>query len=243
MVRKGKPVLEFDHTIVANEYGFYCMPDAYFGREVGNVLRNGGVYEPATLKFLTRHIGTGDVVSGGAFVGDFFPALCSALAPKAQLHSFEPLPITFAACQETIRLNGLTSVKLHQVAVGDKPDTVMMQVARPGGDSLAAGAKIVSDVAKSDPRVVPVKLATIDSLVPKSRKVSVLHLDVEGFEIPALNGATRILRDHAPMVLLESGRAWQDRQYLERLNDLAPGAEYRLAGSIERNAIYISDPV
>jgi FkbM family methyltransferase len=234
-----EPEFAFDFTVSANEYGFYCVPRAYQGRGIPNLLAKGGVYEPKTLRFLRRQLGTGDIVTGGAFVGDFFPALCDALAPKAQLHSFEPVDLSYHACNETIRLNRLRNVRLHNVAVGDRDDTVTMQVARPGGRKIAAGEKIVADAPADDARFVSVPLVTIDSLVPKTRKVSVLHLDVEGFERQALKGAARILTDHTPLVVLESGKAWRNRTYLDDLAALAPKAGYHLAGEIEKNAIFI----
>ncbi len=234
-----EPAEAFDFTVSANEYGFYCVPRAYRGRGIPTLLANGAVYEPKTLRFLRRQLGSGDIVTGGAFVGDFFPALCECLAPKAHLHSFEPVDLSYRACLETIRLNGLANVRLHNVAVGDCDDVVTMQVARPGGKKIAAGEKIVANRAADDARFVSVPLVTIDSLVPKSRKVSVLHLDVEGFERKALRGATRILNDHAPLVVLESGKAWLSRTYLADLAALAPKAGYRFAGQIEKNAIFI----
>lgn len=230
----------FEFTISTNEYGFYCVPREYHGRGIPSLLASGAVYEPKTLRFLRRHLGTGDIVTGGAFVGDFFPALCQRLDPKAHLHSFEPVSLSYQACLETIRLNGLKNVKLHNVAVGDREDTVSMQVARPGGKRIAAGEKIIADAPADHPQFESVPLVTIDSLVPKSRKVSVLHLDVEGFEGKALIGAARILADHAPLVVLESGKAWRNRTYLDELATLAPKAGYRLVGEIEKNAIFLA---
>ncbi|MDU8927937.1 FkbM family methyltransferase [Alisedimentitalea sp. MJ-SS2] len=237
---KQTKALDFEHSILANEYGFYCVPHDYLGREIADILNRGGVYEPATLRFLRRHLGGGDIVTGGAFIGDFIPALAARLAPKARIHTFEPVPISHDACQETIRLNGLKNVKLHNIAVGDKAGTVTLQIARPSGRKIAAGEKVVTDLPSGDHRTIDVDLKTIDSLVPKSRKVSVLHLDVEGFEEQALRGATRILNDHAPMVLLESGKAWRDRAFLNVLDELAPKAGYQRAGAIERNTIFLA---
>lgn len=197
------------------------------------------MYEPRTLRFLRRHLGNGDIVTGGAFIGDFFPALCENLAPKARLHSFEPVPVSFVAAQETMRLNGLGNVALHRVAVGAEEATVTLQIARPSGKKIAAGEKIVTDMEADDQRAISVPLVTIDSLVPKSRKVSLLHLDVEGFEQNALAGSARILNDHAPLVVLESGKAWRNRAFSETLNRLAPKAGYRCVGEIERNGIFL----
>lgn len=231
-------IADIPHAILSNEYGFYCVPNEYRDRGIATLLRNGDVYEPRTLRFLRRHIGTGDVVSGGAFVGDFFPALCEVLAPKAKLHSFEPVPVSFAAAQETLRLNGLSSVALHPVAVGAEQATATIQIARPSGKKIAAGERIVSTMVADGKMAIEVDLTTIDQLVPKSRKVSLLHLDVEGFERNALAGSVRILTKNKPLVVLESGKPWKNRGFAETLNTLAPDAGYRFMGEIEKNGIF-----
>ena len=64
--------MEFDYRICVNEYGFYCVPDAYAKREIPKILAQGGVYEPNTLALLARRAQGGDIVTGGAFIGDFF---------------------------------------------------------------------------------------------------------------------------------------------------------------------------
>lgn len=227
-----------DFSIIANEYGHYCMPNRYAHRQISKLLMGGGVYEPATLRFLRRHLGSGDVITGGAFIGDFFPALHEVLAETSQIHSFEPNPVSFDAALKTIAVNGLKRVQLHPVAVGDQPDTLMLQVSRHNGKAIAAGERIVDDMDVSDARGLPVSVRRIDDLVDKDRMVTVLHLDVEGFETKALQGAKRVLTANRPLVLLEAGRPWQQRHFCAVLNDLVEHDTYTQVGVIERNAIY-----
>ncbi|WP_172676963.1 FkbM family methyltransferase [Aestuariivita boseongensis] len=231
-------IAEIPHAIFSNEYGFYCVPNEYHERKIATLLKNGDVYEPHTLRFLRRQVGQGDIVTGGAFIGDFFPALCEVLAPKAKLHSFEPVPISFAAALETVRLNGLSSVALHPVAVGAEDGTAAIQIARRSGKKIAAGERIVDTMIADGKIAIEVKVKTIDSLVPKSRKVSLLHLDVEGFEQSALEGSARILNDNKPLVVLESGKPWKNRTFAQKLNSLVPDAGYRFMGEIEKNGIF-----
>ncbi len=234
--------VDFEHAVAANEYGFYCIPTAYLHREMPALLNSGGVYEPDTLKFLRRQLGTGDIATGGAFIGDFFPALSSALAPTARLFSFEPSPLSFDAATETVRLNGLKNIHLSPVAVGAEKGTLPLRIARKDGTIVAAGETLSPDLAMDDSRVIPVEVTTLDTLVPKSRKVSVLHLDVEGFEEQALRGGTRLINDHAPLVMLEAGKPWKWRHFTQVLAEIAPKSGYRFSGEIERNAIFRPDP-
>ena len=41
---------DFAYDVVANRYGFYCMPMDYRHREICQTIAKGGIYEPETLE-------------------------------------------------------------------------------------------------------------------------------------------------------------------------------------------------
>ena len=230
--------VDFEYEIVANEYGFYCMPKAFFGRKLPQILANGGVYEPATLKLMARILRRGgDVVTGGAFVGDFLPALSSALVPGALTHTFEPNPIARDAARLTCWLNELDNVVMHDCAVGDDAGQLQLQVAKPDGTPMAARAKIVEKTGAGETINVDVK--KLDVLVDAKRPVAIVHLDVEGHEWPSLVGAQDIIAANFPCIIIEAEKGWKSRKIEAGLTELFPEAGYCRAGSIERNVIYI----
>ena len=227
-----------DMLFAVNEYGFYCVPAEFKNREVPKILFAGGVYEPSTIKLLrrlTKRQG-GDIVTGGAFVGDFFPAISECLTAKQRLISFEPNPISYAACSYTAKLNGVTNLDLHPVAVGKEDATLPLQIQRSGGSAMGARAKIAETHTEGETIEVDVK--TLDGLLEKSKKVSVLHLDIEDHEEPALWGATETIKRDKPVVILEAGRPWQQRNYLQVLNDICGENAYDFFGAVDRNAVY-----
>ena len=230
--------LSFDSDFSANEYGFYCSPTDFQGGPISQALKSGKAYEPETLKFMRRHIGSGDVISGGAYIGDFFPALCDALDGNAQLHSFEPNPMCFEAAEHTIFLNDLDNIQFHPVAIGERPDKIVLKVERRSGEKTAASGKLIVGMALQDERGIEVDVVTLDSLIPANRKVSMLHLDVEDYEISALKGAVRILNDHRPIILAEARKHRKRIRVNTCLQELVPAANYTYVGTIEHNAIY-----
>ncbi|MDF1854923.1 FkbM family methyltransferase [Pseudooceanicola sp.] len=232
---RGVP--SFDHMIASNQYGFYCIPQAYAKRKVPTVLRQGQVYEPDTLALMRRKSGLGDVIAGGGFIGDFFPALSEALAATAVLHSFEPNPLSHEAACHTIGLNRLENVCLHPVAVGESPGTLPLLVSRGANNAMAARAKIVADRIEGETIDVPV--TTLDNLIGKDRAVSILQLDIEGHELPAVLGAKRIISRNRPMIILEAARRHRQKFYERALNQHFPDIGYRMAGVIERNCIFL----
>ena len=230
--------LGFDTVTAVNRYGFYCIPAQFKGREVSKLLLKGQVNEPRTLELIRARARDGDVISGGAFVGDFLPAIAQALAGGARLHSFEPNPPSFQATQATLALNRLENVDLHPVAVGAEKGVLPLQVTGKGGNALGGKSSIVAD--HEEGRTIEVPVATLDDLVPAKRKVSVLHLDVEGFEMPAVMGAARIIRDNAPVLVLEVVGPNRRSEYLDQLRAAFPQQDYRLIGAMERNAFYVA---
>ncbi len=229
---------DFPHFIAENQYGRYCVPDAFADREVPELLAAGQVYEPRTIARLRHLMGSGDIVTGGAFVGDFLPALAESLHPQAQIHTFEPAPMTHAAAAHTLHINGLRDVTLHNVAVGDAPATLPLQLSRfDGGPQMAAAAKLAPG--ETGGHVVNVPVVRLDDLIPEERIVSVLHLDVEGFELRALMGAQRLIRRNAPVIVLEAAKRRMQMLYKRTLRQHFPHLQYHVSEVIENNAIFL----
>ncbi|WP_238366426.1 FkbM family methyltransferase [Mesobacterium pallidum] len=237
MPRRTIPGLDFDHMMVANRHGIYCLPTEFAEREIGMILTRGKVYEPDMLHFLCTRLGDGDIVTGGAFIGDFLPALSAAMAPGALIHTFEPHPVSFVAAETTLRLNRIGNVHISPVAVGEAPTKLPLKITRAGsGAAIAAGSRIVET---ADAGTIEVEVVRLDDLVDASRRVGVLHLDIEGHEAPALVGAARILSDNHPLVVLEAGKPAQRAAFLDQLETLVPAAAYRIGGVIENNTIFV----
>jgi FkbM family methyltransferase len=162
------------------------------------------------------------------------------MAPNTMLHTFEPVPTSFQAAQETIRLNRLTAVTIHPFGVGEEPSKMPLLIKRPSGKSISAGERVVENLEADGDRVLEIDVKTIDSLVPEDRPVSLIHLDVEGFEPAALSGAARIVGDYRPMVVTEGEKPWKVRAVVQMLNANSRNKEYRLMGVIENNAIFVA---
>ncbi|MEH6646626.1 FkbM family methyltransferase [Sulfitobacter sp.] len=131
--------------------------------------------EPRTLSLIPQFVGNGDIVSGGAFVGDFLPFMSRTLKRGAYVHSFEPNPTGFAAATMTLALNDIKNVKLSPVAVGRETAVLPLMVSAAAGKEMGGSSKIVE--ALEEGRTIDVDIVRIDDLVPEARKVSVLQLD------------------------------------------------------------------
>ncbi len=230
---------DIDFHIYANRHGFYAIPDQFKDLHIPKRLEQGNVYEPRTIEFICNHAGTGDVVTGGAFIGDFLPAISRSLAEGAMLHSFEPHPISHAAASKTLEVNGIQNAVLHNKAVGaDEGNAALSLINQKHGGTIAGGtARIDLERNGNDENFVDVDMTTIDKLIPQDRMVSVMHLDVEGFERSALRGAVETVTRCKPILILE----WRTITP-EWLNATFPGCNYVATSFFEKNQFYIHLP-
>lgn len=168
----------------------------------------------------------------GTFFGDFLPAL-SRDAPKSRIWAFEPNPENFKCAFVTAYLNGLSNVELHNAALGETRGYLPLLITDLSGRSLGGGSRIADDDVYygSKALTVLVKTVSIDDIVPPDRCVSIIQLDVEGYEKFALTGAIRTIRRWRPTLVLE---ILPDESWLsEQLYPLG----YRIEGNLHENTV------
>lgn len=216
--------------VFQNEYGRYAVPAGLDDRPAVKRITAGKVYEPQTLAFMREHAGDGDIIHAGTFFGDFIPALSTALAPGATLWAFEPNPVSHAHAAETIALNDLANVRLANAALSDWPGELLFCTHDEAGAPLGGLAHLVETEA---PGVTRVAAAMLDYAVPLDRPVSILQLDVEGHERPALLGAWHLINRWRPILVLEAF------DKLRWLNRHFPGLDYRRLRRLHANSVYV----
>ena len=222
--------------VAYNEHGAYCVPRSSRTRPAAQSILADLVWEPDTLALIRRRCRDGDIVHAGAYFGDFLPALSRICAPEAKVWAFEPNPENYRCASITVALNGLENVELRHAALGSSAGCAPLVVADEAGRGLGGGSAIARDSeALHAHDHVEVQVASIDECVPAGRKVSVIQLDVEGYEREALTGAIRSIRRWAPVLVLEH---LNDLRWLQRRMPV-PG--YRRIGKVHSNWVFVPD--
>jgi len=212
----------FGQYIVPNNHG--CPPPCPGGEEaVLAALREGQVFEgDSVIPFVRQNLNKGGLVTAGTYIGDSLPAFASN---ASFILGFEPVASYYKYAVANVKLNGISNVVLlDNSALSSKTtEEVFMDVWETINTSWTLGGRamiVAEGKVNEKSSVVSVKAISLDdaikkhsSRIPEDVKFSVLHLDVEGHELEALQGAVTFLRTHRPIVVLE------------RLNNSWPVAE------------------
>jgi FkbM family methyltransferase len=193
--------------LAANEHGIFCMPRKILYRPACQAILRGRTWEAETIKFLCDNA-SGDIIHAGTFFGDFLPALARAYA---QVWAFEPNPDSFRCAQTTISLNGLRNVTIENAGLGRESAHLDMCIERKG--RALGGASFIIERPGKTP------IVAIDDAVPADRHVGMIHLDVEGYERAALEGARETIKRCKPIIVLETSVSVDGYAVRYRLNE------------------------
>jgi len=136
------------------------------------------------------------VIDVGANHGKWIGSLLELLSiPEVWI--FEPNPEAMKICRQ--RIGSRSGVKYFDMALGEAPGQITLHVTASSDFASVLPPRtefLEKQYAKNAARVVlskQVEVCTLDSLVPESRSVDLLKIDVQGFERAVLSGARRVL--------------------------------------------------
>jgi len=161
-----------------------------------------GDLEVPVQEALHRTVAPGAIVFDvGANIG-FFALLAARLAgPGGRVVAFEPVPEVAGYARAAARSNALDDrVEIRTQAVGEHSGTAALHVvSEPSWSHLASRGRHPDTVATIDVEVV-----TLDGLLDAGEPApGVIKLDVEGAEVEVLRGASRLLAEHRPALIVE----------------------------------------
>jgi FkbM family methyltransferase len=174
----------------------------FLGDMIGCHIWHSGWYEPqfveALRPFLTPDVTFFDL---GANIGQY--TLLSA--PLVQeVHSFEPFAGTYKLLEWNVRHNHLANVHLNELAVSDRAGQAMIYE----GDASNTGGYSLRPSRTGTDRQYSIRTIPLDQYVfgsdlhSRLRKI-VLKIDIEGAELMALQGASKLL-GLKPVIFLEA---------------------------------------
>jgi FkbM family methyltransferase len=222
--------------IAYNALGGYCTPLSSFQRPVVQQILKGRVHESDTIEYMLKNCGHGDIVHAGTYFGDFLPGLSTGISQNAKIWAFEPNLENYRCAQITILLNGLENVTLKNAGLGEANAVKKMLVQTDDGTNLGGASRIVNE--QENGTTIKIAIVSIDQSVPSDRNVSVIQLDVEGYEKEALQGALNTLQRCKPILILEDNHddLITSEWFLKNIMSLG----YVLSGKVHMNTVLIA---
>lgn len=153
-------------------------------------------YEPELLA-VGRLIEPGSVALDiGASFGIFSLFMAHFAGREGKVHAFEPGGYSFGELQANVARNNAANIVLHRMAASDRPATLKL--------APVGGAPVTFSIGDA-PDAEEVPAGRVDEAVPPedAARVGFIKIDVEGYEIAALEGARGILERSRPTVMFE----------------------------------------
>jgi FkbM family methyltransferase len=168
-------------------------------------IMNFGHYETPDYSMVRRIVPEGGtVLDVGANIGFYTLSLCRQVR-NVRVHSFEPIPKTFALLQEHVKINQAANATIHNFGFSDREEIKTFYY-YPEGSGNASSANLSEGASV---RTITCQVKRLDDFVQNSGlHVDFIKCDVEGAEIFVFRGAMATLKRDRPAVFTEMLRKW-----------------------------------
>ena len=184
-----------EYHLDISDYMQYCI---YYGIETEPRETLYGLVENATT-----------IIDVGTNIGE-------TLLNFAQINStgqnigFEPVPFLFEQASRNIAENRFDNIILENCALSDSDSTLYFNI----GNEFNSGGIFLSEEQEQKDDLYAVKAILLDDYVRQNelRNISLIKIDVEGFEMKVLQGAVETVSRHRPRMFVEVNDSFLRRQ-------------------------------
>jgi FkbM family methyltransferase len=213
VVRAFAPPQHFAHgTLIDVQRDGYTFP-VDRGTIIGWSVHFFGTYEPEVRAEIRRFLEAGGVgVDVGANVGWHTLLMASCVGPSGRVYAFEPNTTTRERLARAAAINRLGAIHVDPRALSDSHGFAAFDMPRAGNMWDATGhlqgqvgrVGQVGQVGQAGQTGL-VECVTLDAFVEEQsiRRISLIKIDVEGWELAVLRGGRRVLDTMRPAVIFE----------------------------------------
>lgn len=123
------------------------------------------------------------------------------------VYSFEPVPHLAKQIKESIKINNFSNIKLIQKAAGDKEYVTKIYLHKEDAGLTSIENK------ESATTNIEINVTTLDKELTSITSLSLIKIDVEGYEYEALIGSKNILEKFHPIIIFEFSPYLYEKSY------------------------------
>jgi FkbM family methyltransferase len=187
-------------------------------------------FEPHISRWILEHLDRGGTfIDVGAHIGSLSLKAARRVGRTGRVVSFEPAPVLFEILDYHRRVNHLPQITAIHEAVSDSDHSRAKLYVFSGGlsfrNSLTLGRPGLPFADGVEPTAIEVPTTTLDTFCSSENvRPDVIKIDVEGAELMVLRGASCVLRQCRPALVLSVHPFWlpasqSSNQIFEFLSD------------------------
>ncbi len=166
-----------------------------------------GLYSTRLVNVLLKHLKKGDIfIDVGAHIGYITAIGAGIVGKQGQVHSFEPVPVYFEKLLELSRLNKDYQIFVNNFALGETLGTSNIDLNKKvkGWNTIVPGFMDITGIEET----IKINVKRLDDYIFEKniKNISLIKIDVEGFELPVLKGLTRYFetnKEKLPRIIVE----------------------------------------
>ncbi len=187
-------------TIIKTLYNFNLKVDPFTDKGVERSLYYFGTYEEGTLQLMENLLCKGDCfVDIGANIGLMSIYSALLIGKEGNVIAFEPNPVTRKILEDNIKLNNIQNIKVEGLAISNESKLSKIY---DRWDINRGGASLIKP--SFETQSYEIQEIPLSEYFTENQKIKLIKIDVEGYELLVLKGATKLLiEDNAPILILE----------------------------------------
>ena len=182
------------------------------------------------------------IVEIGANQGYYTSLFQKLVGKNGTIHAFEPLPTTFELLEGSVRFD-LPNIHLYNLGTFDTKGEFKFHLPKNDHGQATMSPHDCNSWKSREIEEVPCSVIKLDEFIPISSLTNIdfIKIDVEGAELPSLQGAESILRKHKPLLFVEVCKAWMKSfgYNAKELEAFLRSLSYNKFEVVERNLLLI----
>ena len=194
--------------VVIDDFDSDIAIEVDLSEHIGSQIFWFGSYSRDILIHIDRILMPGMVALDiGANIGEISLFMAKRVGPSGSVHSFEPVPELADQLEANAWRNGFAHMHVHRVCVSDGMGEITLFTRAQAFSDQTMHGGLASMFASLDrpQEQARARMVTLDSWSQgRLPRLDLMKLDIEGAELLALRGASRVLDEFRPTILIEA---------------------------------------